>query len=144
MAIVWRCLRDPMFSSFSGTPTCDGRTDRQTDTRLHLIPALASVARVKILLLLGPHCSTVYLDATYCYSSVVCRSVGLLVCNDCGPCKNCWIDQHVVWFVDSGGPKEACIRWGCTLAHPGEYDWTVHVRRRCSLFVKLVWHLLPL
>jgi len=24
-------------------------------------------------------------------------------------------------------------RFGCKLAPPGEYDWTVHVRRRCSL-----------
>ena len=30
-AIVWCCLCDPTFSSFSRTPTCDGRTDRQTD-----------------------------------------------------------------------------------------------------------------
>jgi len=28
------------------------------------------------------------------------------------------------------GPKEACIRWGCTLAPPGEYHWTVHMRQR--------------
>ena len=25
------------------------------------------------------------------------------------------------------------IWWGCTLAQPGEYHWTVHVRRRCGL-----------
>ena len=24
----WCCLRDPTFSRFSRTPTCDGRTDR--------------------------------------------------------------------------------------------------------------------
>ena len=46
--IVWRCLRDPTFSRFSRTPTCDGRTNRQTNTRRHLISALASVGRVKI------------------------------------------------------------------------------------------------
>jgi len=38
--------------------------------------------------------------------------------------------------MDSCGPNEACIRWGCILAQPGEYDWTVRVRRRCGLFVK--------
>jgi len=27
---------------------------------------------------------------------------------------------------------------GCTLAPPGEYDWTTHARRRCGLFVKLL------
>ena len=26
------------------------------------------------------------------------------------------------------GPKEACVRWGCTLAPPGEYYWTIHAR----------------
>jgi len=45
-AIVWRCLRDPMFSRFSRTPTCDRRTDGPTDTWRQLIPALASVAMV--------------------------------------------------------------------------------------------------
>ena len=40
--------------------------------------------------------------------------------------------------VDSGGSKEACIRWGCTLTQPGEYDWTVHVRRRCGLLDELI------
>jgi len=29
-AIVRRCLRDPTFSRFSRTPTCDRQTDRQT------------------------------------------------------------------------------------------------------------------
>jgi len=30
---------------------------------------------------------------------------------------------------------------GCTLAPPGEYHWTVHVWRRCGLFVKILWPL---
>jgi len=30
---------------------------------------------------------------------------------------------------------------GCILAPPGEYDWVVHVRRRRSLFVRLLWRL---
>jgi len=25
-----------------------------------------------------------------------------------------------------------CTRWRCTLVQPGEYDWTVHVRRWCA------------
>ena len=29
-AIVWRCLRDPMFSRFGTVPVCDRQTDRQT------------------------------------------------------------------------------------------------------------------
>jgi len=59
-------------------------------------------------------------------SSVVCRSV----CHSIEPCKNG--DRDAVWVVDSGGPKKSCIRW-VTLAQPGEYHWTVHVRRRCGL-----------
>ena len=31
LAIVWRCLRDPTFGWISRRPTCDRRTDRQTD-----------------------------------------------------------------------------------------------------------------
>jgi len=30
-------------------------------------------------------------------------------------------------------PVRCKCRWGCILAQPGEYDWTVHVRRRCGL-----------
>ena len=43
--------------------------------------------------------------------------------------------------MDSVGSRDACrpIRWECTLAPRGEYDWTVHVRRRRGLFVKLLW-----
>jgi len=29
---VWRCLRDPTFSHFSRTPTCDRQIDRHTTT----------------------------------------------------------------------------------------------------------------
>jgi len=43
--------------------------------------------------------------------------------------------------IDSGGSRKACIRWSCTLAPPGEHDWTVHMRLRCGLFVKLLWPL---
>jgi len=32
---------------------------------------------------------------------------------------------------------------GCILAQSGEYNWTVHVRQRCNLFVKLLWPLVP-
>jgi len=31
---------------------------------------------------------------------------------------------------------------GCTLAPPGEYDWTVRVRRRCGLMSNYVENLL--
>jgi len=38
-------------------------------------------------------------------------SVRLSVCHNHEPCKNCWTDQAAVRAVDSGGPKELCIRW---------------------------------
>jgi len=53
------------------------------------------------------------------------------------PRKNGWTHR----VVDSGWPKEACVTLGCTLVLPREFDWTVHVRRRCGLFVKLLWPL---
>ena len=84
-----------------------------------------------------PHRSTTYVDAAYCYrpSSVVCHSSE--------PCKNGWTDRDAVWDLDSGGPKEACIRWGANLAPPSVHHWTAYVRRRCDLlsnyFDDLYW-----
>jgi len=68
----------------------------------------------------------------------VCRSVTIM-----NPAKT-WTNQDNIWVElwTRMGPKEACVRWGCTLAQPGEYDWTVHVWRRCGLFVKLLWPLI--
>jgi len=31
-------------------------------------------------------------------------------------------DEDAIWAMNSGGPSEGCVRWGCTLAQPGEYD----------------------
>ena len=42
---------------------------------------------------------------------MVCRSV----CRTSEPCKNGCTDRVAVWDVDSGGSKEACVRWGCNL-----------------------------
>jgi len=83
----------------------------------------------------GPHRSTMYVDAAYCYrwSSVVCRSVSQSVCHNREPCKNGWIDQDAICDVDSDRPREPRIRLGCTLAPYGECDWIVHVLRRCGL-----------
>ena len=41
----------------------------------------------------------------------VCLSVGQSVCHNHEPCKNDRTDRDAVWDVDSGGPKEPCIRW---------------------------------
>jgi len=56
----------------------------------------------------------IYVDVAYCYrqSSEVCLSV----CHDYESCKYHWTDRDVIWDADSGGSKEACIRWRCTLA----------------------------
>ena len=43
-------------------------------------------------------------------------SVSLSVCHSSEPCKNGWTDQDAIWFEDSGGPKELCIRWGVQIA----------------------------
>jgi len=40
--------------------------------------------------------------------------------------------------MDLSGHKEASVRCGCTLAQPGEYDWSVRVRRWCGLYVNLL------
>ena len=32
-----------------------------------------------------------------------------------------WLNRSR-WVVDSDGPKEACVAWGCILAPPDEYD----------------------
>jgi len=57
----------------------------------------------------------------------------------CDLCRNGWTDRNAVWIVDSDGPKEACVKSGCTLAQSGEYDWTIRVRGRYGLFAKLLW-----
>jgi len=44
----------------------------------------------------------------------VARSV--YVCHTTEPCKNGLSDRDAVWVVDSGGPKEPCIRWGAQMS----------------------------
>ena len=88
--------------------------------------------------IIGPHHSTTYVDAAYCYhpSSEVCLSVS----NSCKPCKNGWTDRDAVWVVDSGGPKEECVTGG----HIGE-TWQIRLNRPCAAamrpYVKLLWSL---
>jgi len=52
----------------------------------------------------------------------VAWSVGLSVCHNREPCKNGRTARDAVWDVDSGEPNKPRVRWGCTLAPPGEYD----------------------
>ena len=41
-AIVWRCLRDPMFSRIGTVPACDRQTDGHTDGHTQQLTALSS------------------------------------------------------------------------------------------------------
>jgi len=61
-----------------------------------------------------PHCSTVYVDAAYCYrpSSMVCRSVVLSVAVVSSAKMAELIEILFVWVVNWTGTKEPCIRWG--------------------------------
>jgi len=52
-------------------------------------------------------------------------------------CRNDWNDQDAVWGMNLGRSKKASVRWGFTLAPRGEYDRTVHVRRRCGLVCQI-------
>ena len=47
---------------------------------------------------------------------------------------------------DLCGPNQPCIRnrWGCTLAPPGEYDWTIRVLWRCGRMLHYFDHWLIL
>jgi len=55
-----------------------------------------------------PHRSSqYYVDAVCCYTDGVVWSV----CHDREPRKNGWTDRDAVWDVDSGGPREPCVRW---------------------------------
>jgi len=79
---------------------------------------------------------------------------GLSVCHTSEPCKNSWTDwvklsdediadfevlRHVAMATVFG-----FLYMGCTLAPPGEYNWTAHVRRRCGLMSNYFDHLLQL
>ena len=70
----------------------------------------------------------------------VAWSVGVSVCHTSEPCKNSWTDQDAIRGVELSGPKD--VLGGCTLAPPGEYQWTVHVRRRCGHLSNYTEHLL--
>ena len=43
-ALMWRCLRDPMFSRFDTIPACDRHTKRQTDRHTMTANTRASLA----------------------------------------------------------------------------------------------------
>jgi len=62
------------------------------------------------------------------------RATGnLTVCHTSEPCKKGWTDLDPVWVEDSGGPKEARVRWGpdptCEGAIIREKDMHGHARR---------------
>ena len=85
-----------------------------------------------------PHRIALRTNAAYCcrWSGVICLSVSL---------SRSWaLQKRLNRSRLRLGCGLACvqgIRWGCTLAPSGEYAWTVHVLRRCGLFLKLLWQL---
>ena len=74
-----------------------------------------------IIIIIRLHRSTDYVDVAYFYrpSSMVCRSV----CHTSEPCKNAWTDWDAIWVEDSGGSREACIRWGSKFPHGKGQLW---------------------
>jgi len=67
-------------------------------------------------------------------------------------CINGWNDRFAVWVLDSGGLQEAQVQsyspgganapsWESTLAPPGEYNWTIRLRRRYGLMSNFFDHL---
>ena len=55
--------------------------------------------------------------------------------------KMAWYDKHfttAMFYRDSFGQRQQLEWGGYILAQPGEYHRTIHVRRRCGLFVKLL------
>ena len=68
-----------------------------------------SVTSSESFLVIRPHGSTIEMQAivTNWVVQSVCRSV----CHSTESCKNGWTDRDAIWDVNSGGPKEACIRW---------------------------------
>jgi len=76
-----------------------------------------------LVIIIRPHRGTTYVDVTYCYKPtdrVAWWSIGQSACHSSELCKNGWTDRDAVWDLDSGGPKKACIRWGCHLANNTE------------------------
>jgi len=66
--------------------------------------------------------------AAHCKVQVLCSEL----------CKNGWTHRDAVWDVDSGGPKEPCIR----LLHIGA-TWRIRLNRPCTMrpYVNLLWPL---
>ena len=72
---------------------------------------------------------------------VLCLCASLSVCWAYGEtCKNGWTNRDAIWFWPCG-PREPSIRWGCTLAPPGEYNWMIGaVRPLLDYFDHLLVH----
>ena len=85
---------------------------------------------VGLVVLLGCIAAIANVDAVYCYrqSSVVCLSVCLSAGHVHEPCKNGGTDPDADWRIDSGGPKEPCIRWVQIQIPQGKGQFLVVVR----------------
>jgi len=84
---VWQPVWQPVGCLFTRYSRLSNRLYNRFDNRLYRVNGV--------------------LDAAYCYrrSSVVCLFVGLSVCHDHEPCKNCWTDGDAVWALTGVGPR---------------------------------------
>ena len=104
-------------------------------------PSRCALAHILVFRL---HRRTTYIGAACCYrrSNVICRSVcrTVTIVSHAKASEVLRTDRDVVsrlWYWLGWAQGSLCFD-GRTLVQPTEYDWTVHVRRRCSRFVKLL------
>jgi len=71
-----------------------------------------------------------YVDAAYCYSSVICRSV----CHDREPYKNGWTNRGSVWDVDlvDGWVQGSMYYMGVHIVA----TWRIRLNRPCAAAVR--------
>ena len=91
-----------------------------------------------------PRCTYMWFYRSLIYNMIIYESLQQLFRGTIAGIRFTIADRYIVWDVESGGPKEPCITWGCTLAPPGEYDRTVQLRRRCGFMSNYFDHLLLL
>ena len=79
----------------------------------------------------------------YCYRpSVVGRWVCPSVCHVSEPLKNGSTDRNAVWLMDSGGLREACIRWVAHWRHlTNTTEPSMCGDDDAAFIVKLLWPL---
>ena len=115
------------------------------------------LASTCLVIIIRPHRSTTYVETTYWYRRIsvvclfVCRSVCLLVCHDCEPCKTAEPIEMPFGLWTRVGPGNHVLNGGTDSTVEGAsfgrkcfplYSTTDHVRRRCGLLSNYFDHLL--